>query len=189
MARIAGVSEQDASPEILAVYKRVKVRFGKLLEPITIAANHPEIFKAYTSYEGCFGAASRVDPKLKELAILKVATVIGCPFCIDLGSAEAKKNGITERQMQALPRHGQSSEFSEAEKLVLDFAEAMTHVPVNVTDSLYAQLQALFDPVQVVEITAAIAWENYRSRFNHALGIEAHGFSVGHYCAISLPTS
>jgi alkylhydroperoxidase family enzyme len=58
-----------------------------------------------------------------------------------------------------------------------------------VTDSLYAQLQALFDPVQVVEITAAIAWENYRSRFNHALGIEAHGFSVGHYCAISLPTS
>ena len=130
-----------------------------------------------------------MDTKLKELAMLKIATLVGCQFCIDFGSAEAKKNGITERQMQALPRHGESSEFSDAEKLVLDFAEAMTQIPVNVTDSLYTQLQTLFDPVQVVEITATIAWENYRSRFNHALRIESHGFSVGHYCAIALPTN
>jgi AhpD family alkylhydroperoxidase len=103
MARIAGLPEQSTSPEIQAVYDRVKTKYGSLLEPLTVAANHPEIFNAYTSYEGWFATACRVDHKLKELATLKVAAMIGCPFCIDLGSAQAKAAGITEAQMRALP--------------------------------------------------------------------------------------
>ena len=64
--------------------------------------------------------------------------------------------------MQALPGCSQSSSFSGAEKLVRDFAQAMTDNRVKVSDSLFIQLQALFDPVKIVEITAVIAWENYR---------------------------
>jgi AhpD family alkylhydroperoxidase len=184
MPRIEGVSEQSASQDVRVVYERVKSKFGKLLEPVSITAHHPEIFKAYTSYEASFGAASRVDLKLKELATLKVAALIGCPFCIDLGSAEAKRAGISEVQMRDLPLYRQSSAFSDAEKLVLNLATAMTENPVNISETLFTDLQSLLDPPQIVEITAAIAWENYRSRFNHALGIEAHGFSVGNYCAV-----
>ncbi len=38
--------------------------------------------------------------------------------------------------------------------------------------------------MQLVELTAAIAWENYRARFDHAFGIEAQGFSAGAYCPL-----
>jgi AhpD family alkylhydroperoxidase len=184
MARIAALPEQSASPEIRAVYDRVKMKFGKLLEPLTVAANHPEIFKAYTSYERWLGTACRVNPKLKELAMLKVATLIGCQFCIDFGSSQAKALGITEAQMRALPVYRESAAFSNAEKLVLDYAVAMTRNPVEVSDSAFSQLQTLFDPIEIVEITAVIAWENYRSRFNHALGMQSHGFSDGAYCVV-----
>jgi hypothetical protein len=70
---------------------------------------------------------------------------------------------------------------SEVEKTVLDLATAMTLNPGSMPDDVFSRLQDCFDPVQIIEITAAIALENYRSRFNHALGIESHGFSEGSY--------
>lgn len=184
MARMSGLSEESAPPEVRAFYERVKTNFGTVLEPVSIAANHPEVFKAYVSFEVSFRAASRMELKLKELAFLKVAALVGCRFCIDFGSAVAKKAGITEEQMRDLPRYSHSSAFTDTEKLILDLATAMTDNPVKVSESLFLQLQHLFDPAQIVEITAAIAWENYRSRFNHALCIEAHGFSQGACCVI-----
>ena len=60
----------------------------------------------------------------------------------------------------------------------------MTHTPVEVPDSLFTQLKAKFSEPQLVELTAAIAWENYRARFDHAFGIESQGFSQGAYCAL-----
>ncbi len=64
----------------------------------------------------------------------------------------------------------------------------MTHTPVDVPDSLFDQLKARFNPAQLVELTAAIAWENYRARFNHAFGIESANFSEGAVCALPAHT-
>ena len=60
----------------------------------------------------------------------------------------------------------------------------MTRTPVEVQETLFASLQARFDEAQLVELTANIAWENYRARFNHAFGIDAEGFSEGAVCAL-----
>jgi len=67
---------------------------------------------------------------------------------------------------------------------VLDYSVAMTQAPVEVPDELFAALQQQFNEAQLVELTAAIAWENYRARFNHAFGVEAQGFSEGAYCPL-----
>ena len=87
--------------------------------------------------------------------------------------------GITDEQLADLPTFQGSAAFSEKEKLVLRYAQAITATPVEVPDDLFAQLRKHFDEGQMVELTAAIAWENYRARFDHALGIEAMGFSEG----------
>jgi AhpD family alkylhydroperoxidase len=184
MARIAILPEHRVSAETQAVYDRVQSKYGKMLEPIAVTANHPEIFKAYSSYERWFGTACRIDQKLKELSILKVASMIGCPFCIDIGSAEAREAGITEAQLHQLSNYRESGAFSDSEIVVLDYAVAMTRNPVEVDDPLFSRLQKMFDPTQIIEITAAIAWENYRSRFNHALGMQSHGLSEPAYCII-----
>ena len=78
----------------------------------------------------------------------------------------------------------ESSAFSPLEKLVLDYSVAMTQTPVEVSDQLFAALRQHFNEAQMVELTAAIAWENYRARFNHAFGVEAQGFSEGAYCPL-----
>jgi alkylhydroperoxidase family enzyme len=95
-----------------------------------------------------------------------------------------RKQGVTEQQLLDLVNFETSPAFSELEKLVLRYAVAMTQTPVEVADELFAGLQKHFTPQQLVELTSAIAWENYRARFDHAFGIEAEGFSAGAVCAV-----
>jgi 4-carboxymuconolactone decarboxylase len=75
-------------------------------------------------------------------------------------------------------------EFTEVESVALRYTVAMTRTPVELPDELFEAVRAHFNPRQLVELTAAIAWENYRARFNHAFGCEAEGYSEGAFCAL-----
>jgi 4-carboxymuconolactone decarboxylase len=70
------------------------------------------------------------------------------------------------------------------ERLVLEYADAMTRTPVKVPDALFARLRERFSEAQLVELTSAIAWENYRARFDHAFGMEGENFTEGAVCAM-----
>ena len=67
---------------------------------------------------------------------------------------------------------------------MLDYAVELTRTPVEVSDDLFKQLREQFDESELLELTAVIAWENYRARFNHALEIGSGGFSEGAYCPL-----
>ncbi len=91
---------------------------------------------------------------------------------------------MSEQELGELLHFESSSLFSEFEKLVLRYAEAISHTPVDVPDELFEGLRERLTPGQLVELTSAIAWENYRARFNHAFGVEAAGYSEGTACAL-----
>ena len=95
-----------------------------------------------------------------------------------------RNEGISDQQLLDLAHFETSPAFSELEKLVLRYADAMTNTPVEVPDALFAALRKHLSPQQMVELTSAIAWENYRARFDHAFGVEAEGFSDGAVCAV-----
>lgn len=71
---------------------------------------------------------------------------------------------------------------------MLQYADAMTRVPVEVSGALFARMRERFSDPQLVELTSAIAWENYRARFDHAFGVEAENFSEGAVCALPART-
>src|SRR3954467_14829316 len=68
--------------------------------------------------------------------------------------------------------------FSAAERVALEYAEAITHTDRQVDDALFAKVKKHFNEPQIVELTAAIALENFRSKFNPPLGVEAQGFCL-----------
>ena len=86
--------------------------------------------------------------------------------------------------MLQIHSYSTSEAFDARERAVLAYADAMTDTPVNVSDELFRSVQDLFSTEQIVELTSAIAWENYRARFNHALHIEAQGYAEGAWCAL-----
>ncbi|MCG8408518.1 MAG: hypothetical protein MI923_25230 [Phycisphaerales bacterium] len=89
---------------------------------------------------------------------------------------------MSEEKLQALDDFESSPALSGLEKLVLRYAVEMTKTPVNVPQDLFEDLKKHLNEEQLVELTSAVAWENYRARFDHAFGIESEGFSEGAYC-------
>jgi alkylhydroperoxidase family enzyme len=87
--------------------------------------------------------------------------------------------GASEEKVREVERAADSALYSERERVAIAYAEAMTITGQRVGDDLFARARAHFSEAQIVELAAAIALENFRSKFNVALGIEAQGF-----CAI-----
>ncbi len=180
--RIIGI--QEGGPLLRLVFRKVKRDYGRVPDPLKVSARHPDVLRAYGAFEWSLDRARLVDSRLKDLAGLKAATVSGCEYCIDIGSWIAQRRGVSAEQVEDLIRHEQSDRFSEVEKVVLDYAEAMSQTPCQVADELFERLRQHFDDPQLVELTAAIAFENYRARFNWALEIEPQGFSRAAACAL-----
>ena len=103
---------------------------------------------------------------------------------LDIGSAVGREQGITEAQITDLSTYRDSAAFNDLEKTAIDYAFALTVTPSNATDELVAELRRNLDERQLVELTALIAWENFRARFNRGFDVAAQGFSQGAACPI-----
>ncbi len=93
---------------------------------------------------------------------------------MDIGSAVGRKSHhVTAEELQAVAFYRDSPLFNERERAALEYAEEMTKTPVRVSEELFERLRRHFSEEQIVELTASIAYENYRARFNHALDIKS----------------
>jgi AhpD family alkylhydroperoxidase len=192
MSRIEGISGKRAGPvtgAVLWLARRKTAQLAgretdRMIEPLEAYAHAPRLMLGYGMLEQATAKLDRVEPRLKVLAELKAATLTQCEYCIDIGSQIARRAGVSEQQLLALPRYRESEEFDELESLVLDYAVGMSRTPVSVSDELFSELRAHFDEAQLVELTNVIAVENMRGRFNLALDISAAGFSEGMVCAV-----
>jgi AhpD family alkylhydroperoxidase len=184
MTRVEALEGRRA-PMLARVIARLSRRkLGREVEPVGVYAHAPSLLLGYGIYEQSTAAQHAVSERLKMLAVLKAAALISCEFCADIGSAEARRMGITEEQMLELPRYRDSDAFGELERLVLDYAVAMTRTPPEVDGELFAALREHFDERQLVELTNMIALENLRSRFNRAFDMTPAGFSEGMVCIV-----
>jgi len=83
--------------------------------------------------------------------------------------------GISDEKLLALADYATSPLFDGAERLALEYADAMTITDRDVDDDLFARLISVYDADALVELTATIAWENASSRFNRALRVPSQG--------------
>ena len=65
------------------------------------------------------------------------------------------------------------SVFTDAERLVIELADAMAATPSNISDDLYTSLRNQFSEEQLLELGAQIAFENYRARLNRIFDVES----------------
>ena len=79
--------------------------------------------------------------------------------------------GISTEKLEAINDHAKSQLFSDAEKVALEYADAITDTHRDVDDELFARVQRHYDDDTIAELTMIIAWENASSRFNRAFRI------------------
>jgi AhpD family alkylhydroperoxidase len=181
--RISPAEPQGIDPVRRLTYWLAKRTYGRVLEPSTAVAHHRPLLVGFGAIAlAADRFAHAVDQRHKHLAQLRAAQLIGCEWCLDFGSRLAQDSGIPEQDLRELATWRHSARFDLNDRLVLEYAEAMTRTPVEVPDELFARLRESFDERQIVELTMTIALENLYSRFNWSMGIEGEGFAEGMYC-------
>jgi alkylhydroperoxidase family enzyme len=191
MARIEGVPQSEAGPVVKLVYRFMRRGMTKMtgrapahgsgIEPVELWAHQPKMLSGMGKFAGAARKGKSVDERIKYLIELKGSQMIGCEYCVDLGSQICRHSGFSDEELLALPRYRSSDLFTEREKLALDYTVAVMRTPVDVSDDLFAQMRERFSDAQLVEMTALLTAVNL-NRFNAAFRIGSAGFSDGMVC-------
>jgi AhpD family alkylhydroperoxidase len=185
--RVQGAPERGLVRRI--AYRMARKRLGRVPEPFAVTAHHTKVFNAMSTFELLLERSKKVPVRYKALGELRAAMVVGCEFCVDIGSMIARESGLTDDEMKDLTDWRASERFDEQDKAVIEYADAISRTPTDVPEELFERMRAHFDEEQLVELTAAIAWENWRARFNWAFGLGKEGYSEGAYCVPVLPAA
>jgi 4-carboxymuconolactone decarboxylase len=191
MARIEGVSRPPLMARLAALFMPIAMK--KLtgrdpqrndgLQPLMLWAYKPKLMMAMGKYNAAVRRAGEVEERIRNLVELKGAQMIGCEFCVDLGSQICRHSGFSDAELLALPNYRSSNLFDEREKAALDFTVAVMRTPVQMTDEVFERAQQHFSNPQLVEITALLTLVNL-DRFNAAFGIGSAGYSEGRVCVV-----
>ncbi|TDC55609.1 carboxymuconolactone decarboxylase family protein [Actinomadura sp. KC345] len=168
------ISKADLPPELRDTMIE---QLGAVSENVEILWHSPEVARDNLEFGRKVGAWGAVDPSLKSFAHMAVAAQVGCSWCLDVGYFQAQNENLDLAKASQVPRWRDSEVFTELERDVLTYAEAMTNTPPTVTDEQYAGLLDRLGPAAMIEITTFIAYINLATRANVANGVESQGFS------------
>ena len=175
MARISLNPPRTLSYRLAAWFSRR--RYGTVLLPAAALAHNVRLGWSYSLFELQVRRWKRLDSGLKDLAVVAAAASIGCSWCTDFEYWKpTARHEVMAEKIRAILEWQGSEVFTEVERLVMLYAEAMTMTPPLVTDDLMVQLRRHLDEAELVELTAIIAVENLRSRMNAALGLTSQRF-------------
>jgi alkylhydroperoxidase family enzyme len=163
-------------------------QFGAVPEPVEVMWHNPKVAEDSVQLGGKVSEWDAADESLKSLAHMAVAAQVGCSFCLDIAYFQAQNQNLDMAKASQVPWWRESEVFTPLERDVLEYAEAMTNTPPTVTDELSARLLDRLGPAAMIELTVFIAFSNFSTRSNVAVGIKSQGFSAACEIPPAAPT-
>jgi len=171
MARVPYVDDRS-HPELKPIADRIRAeRGGRVLNLYRVLLNSPKIAEAWLNLFTVIRQQCELPAQYRELVITAVAVINRADYEYRHHVPIALAAGLTQAQIDELPRWRQSSLFDAAQRAVLDYAEAMTR-DVQVPEAVFQALARHFDSRAIVELTATIAGYNLVSRVLEALEVD-----------------
>jgi AhpD family alkylhydroperoxidase len=190
LTRIPAVPPSEAGWAGRLLYRYARRRFGDVPEPFAVTRHHRRMFWASLVTESAHQWAASVLPEsVRELAVYRTATQVGCQWCVDFGTMLQRLGGLDVDRLQHIDEYATSPLYSPVERMAIGYADAMTAQPPTVTDEQVAELERELGRAGLVELTMQIGLENMRARTNHALGITGQGFDAACRVRLGAPAS
>ncbi|GAB2887295.1 carboxymuconolactone decarboxylase family protein [Paralcaligenes sp. KSB-10] len=160
------------SPAAAPLVDQIVAERGSVLHLYQMLLHSPDIARGWLNHLTGIRLRNSIPGQLREMIIMRVALLNGAPYEADQHAPIALKEGMSQAQLDALNDWESSTLFSERERAVLAYTDAMTR-HVQVPKEVFGAVQPHFDAKQLVELTATIATYNMVSRFLEALDIHS----------------
>jgi 4-carboxymuconolactone decarboxylase len=172
MARVSKI-EESRHPELADLIARIRgARRGRLINVYKLLLHSPALAETWFAHNNAVRWKTELDGRLREIVIVRIAHLTRVQYMMAQHvPALAMPEGLTLEDCEALGAWGDSPRFSERDRAVLAYTDAMT-AGIQVPDAVFAPLRDFFSERQIVDLTVLIGTYNMTARVFQALEID-----------------
>jgi len=178
MARVRLIEKEQASSEVKEIFQKIEDNGARILNLYKVAAHSPKVFLNLIRLGNSVIGRMELPPKLREIAILRVAKLTGSEYEWAQHTPVALEVGISQKQLDAIPDWRNSSEFNNEERAVLQYTDEVAQ-NVTVTNQTFNRLKNFFNEQTIVELTITIGYYGMLARLLVPLQVEVDESSAG----------
>lgn len=174
MSYIGLVSEEQASPALQEIYKKIREQFGFLPNYFQALGRDPALLQAHNALFEVVAADRALTRAQKEQLGLVVSGLNSSSYCIAIHMEVLRGLGVEKRLGKKLATDYENAPVEEKDKALFRFADKLTRKPFDISGGdVEALRQAGWSEQEVLEAVVAVAWFNFVNRFSTGLGLVA----------------
>ncbi|MBA7688307.1 hypothetical protein ES703_96786 [subsurface metagenome] len=178
MARVRLIEKEQAPPEVREIFQKIEDNGAKILNLYKVAAHSPKVLLNFIRLGNSIIGRMELSPRLREIVILRVATLTGSEYEWAQHAPVARQVGVSQKQLDAIPDWKNSAEFNNEERAILQYTDEVAQ-QVKVTDQTFNTLKNFFSEQLIVELTMTIGYYEMVARLLVPLQVEVDESSVG----------
>jgi uncharacterized peroxidase-related enzyme len=171
--RVSDVPPERVPPDVRNVYLEFASGYGTFRDQVGVLAHVPSAVKHLPAMLLELRKQKNVSYRYIELAIVAVSKLNKCDYCVGHHAPLLAVEGVSAEGIARVLDYADNPELTEVDKLVVEYAIAVTNTPQRIGDGLFERLRKHFTEAQMVELTLRIALCGFFNRFNDALQIDA----------------
>jgi len=171
MARIRGKSREDLPADLRPLWERMQ-GYGDFENQAGVMAHRPPIFKHVWGMLTELATEAVLPKRYLELCLLTVSLLNKCTYCVSHHAPKLAVEGVSEAGAARLLDYKTHPELDELDKLVVEYAIAVTRAWDRTPDDLFARLKSHFTEAEIVEMTWRAALCGAFNRFNDILELD-----------------
>ena len=178
MSRVQMVQKEQAPPEIKEIYNKIEASGAKVINLYRVLAHNPDVMRNFLRLGSSLLARTELSPKLRELAILRIARLTGSEYEWAQHYPIALEAGVSHEQADSILHWSSSTNFSDKERAVLQYTDEITQ-NVDVKDETFRTLQQHLNEQCIVELTLSIGYWGMAARLLVPLQVDIDTRSIG----------
>ncbi|MBT9136723.1 MAG: hypothetical protein DDT34_01805 [Firmicutes bacterium] len=178
MARVKLVEKDQAPPEVEELFQRIEAKGAKIINLYRAIALSPPMISSLLKLGNCLLNRAELSPKLRELAILRIAKLSGSEYEWTQHVPIAREVGVSRQQIDDVHQWEDSANFNHEERAALQYTDEVA-LSVKATDGTFEALRKHLSERSIVELTMSIGYWGMIARVLVPLEIELEEQSVG----------
>ena len=172
MARVRDIASSELSPDLAQIYEAFAGSYGPFRNQVAVFAHVPAALRHLMPLLMELRQAATLPKRYLELAIVAVSQVNACEYCVAHHKPFLAVEGVSGTGVDRLLDYRDHPELDAVDRLVVEYAIAVTERPNRLPEAMFARLREHFTESQIVELTLRIALCGFFNKFNDALQIE-----------------
>ena len=174
MARIPYINKDNATQEVAELFDKMKARGADVLNLWKMAAHSPATLIHLVRLGSAILSKTELDPKLREIAILRVAEILDCAYERKAHTMFGKDVGMTDEQVASIKDWESSSVFSAAERAALSYTDELTRNG-KASQNTFSELEKHLSHKEMMELTITTGYYGMLARLLLTFEVDLEG--------------